>query len=338
MNATTTNVAELPKTTNDSAGIGILNFFQGKNIFITGATGFLGKALVEKLLRSTAVGKIYVLIKAEDKAAAFDRLRTEIINSELFKCLKEEHGASYEAFVRERLIPAVGNICEPELGMDVDTANTIMNEVDVIIQSAANTAFDDRYDSLLEANVNGPQRLMRFAKRCNNLILFVHISTGHLPAVLGDLEVKLDVIPVDMVVNTIIAATAKHGIRRRPGLDVYHSASAIVNPLRYYDVFEFSYEYFNSNPLIESSSKDSNVKKIKFFDNFNDLSKYTRDEICQGGGLQLDAVDINEKIEILRKQQRKWKAKFLHAIQLCKIYEFSGFYRGRYGYPNRNVN
>ncbi|KAL0317003.1 UNVERIFIED_CONTAM: Fatty acyl-CoA reductase 2 [Sesamum angustifolium] len=276
--------------------------------------------------------------------------------------LKRKHGASYEAFLRERLIPVVGNICEPELGMDVDTANTIMNEVDVIIQSAANTAFDDRYDSLLEANVNGPQLLMRFAKRCNNLILFVHISTafvngeregvipekpismgenrrknitssmpqldiakemniafksitsastdqldtkihskklgqerarlygwfdayqltkamgemiineckgdtpvlessykepfpgwiqgyrvtdpviisygkGHLPAVLGDLEVKLDVIPVDMVVNTIIAATAKHGIRRRPGLDVYHSASAIVNPLRYYDVF-----------------------------------------------------------------------------------------------------
>ncbi|KAL0299385.1 UNVERIFIED_CONTAM: Fatty acyl-CoA reductase 2 [Sesamum radiatum] len=168
--------------------------------------------------------------------------------------------------------------------------------------------------------------------------IVISYGKGHLPAVLGDLEVKLDVIPVDMVVNTIIAATAKHGIRRRPGLDVYHSASAIVNPLRYYDVFEFSYEYFNSNPLIESSSKDSNVKKIKFFDNFNDLSKYTRDEICQGGGLQLDAVDINEKIEILRKQQRKWKAKFLHAIQLCKMYEFSGFYRGRYGYPNHNVN
>ncbi|KAL0303973.1 UNVERIFIED_CONTAM: Fatty acyl-CoA reductase 2 [Sesamum radiatum] len=417
VNATNTNVAELPKTTDDSAGIGILNFFQGKNIFITGATGFLGKALVEKLLRSTAVGKIYVLIKAEDKAAAFDRLKTEIINCELFKCLQEEHGASYEAFVREKLIPVVGNIYKPDLGMDFDYANTIMKEVDVIIQSAANTNFDDRYDSLLEANVNGVQRVMRFAKRCNNLILFVHISTANemdlafksisrvstefdttlylkklgqerarfygwfdayqltkamgemiineckgdtpvlivrpaiiessykepfpgwiqgyrvtdpviisygkrlLPAVLGDLEVKLDVIPVDIVVNTIIAATAKHGIHRRPGLDVYHSASAIVNPLLYYDVFEFSYEYFNSNPLIEPSSKGSNiVKKIKFFDNFDDLSKYTRDEICQHDGLQLDAIDTNEKIEILRKLQRKWKAKILHAMQLCSTF------------------
>ncbi|XP_020549175.1 fatty acyl-CoA reductase 2-like [Sesamum indicum] len=454
VNATTINVAESPKTespktTDDSAGIGILNFFQGKNIFITGATEFLGKALVEKLLRSTAVGKIYVLIKAEDKAAAFDRLKSEIINSELLKCLREEHGASYEAFIQEKLIPVAGNICEPELGMDVDTADNIMNEVDVIIQSAANTSMIERYDSLFEANVSGPQRLMRFAKRCKNLILFVHISTafvngeregvnpekpmtmgenrrknisssfpqldianemslafksitsasteleatiyskklgqqrarfygwfdayqltkamgemiineckgdtpvvivrpaviessykepfpgwiqgyrvtdpliisygkGHLPAFLGDPEVKVDIIPVDMVVNTIIAATAKHGIGGMPGLDVYHSASAIVNPLRYYDVFEFSYEYFNSNPLIESSSKGSNIKEIKFFDNIEDLSKYTQDEICQRDALQ----------------QTKWKAKILHAIQLCKIYEFSGFYEGRFDISN----
>lgn len=35
-----------------------------------------------------------------------------------------------------------------------------------------------RYDVLLETNVNGPQRLMGFAKTCKNLELLVHISTG----------------------------------------------------------------------------------------------------------------------------------------------------------------
>lgn len=45
------------KQTNDSEDINVAansdvsNFFSGKNIFITGATGFLGKILVEKLLR-----------------------------------------------------------------------------------------------------------------------------------------------------------------------------------------------------------------------------------------------------------------------------------------------
>lgn len=34
--------------------------------------------LVEKLLRSTSVGKIYVLVKASDKEAALDRLSKEV--------------------------------------------------------------------------------------------------------------------------------------------------------------------------------------------------------------------------------------------------------------------
>ncbi|KAG8380978.1 hypothetical protein BUALT_Bualt06G0072700 [Buddleja alternifolia] len=101
-----------------------------------------------------------------------------IINSELFKCLKEKHGTSYQAFLREKLIAVAGNICEPNLGMDFDSVHAIMEEVDVIIQSAENTDFAERYDLMIDANVNGPQRLMRFAKMCKNLNLFVHVSTA----------------------------------------------------------------------------------------------------------------------------------------------------------------
>ncbi|XP_011085075.1 fatty acyl-CoA reductase 2 [Sesamum indicum] len=162
-------------------GIGILEFFQGKNIFITGATGLVGKALIEKLLRSTSVGKIYLLIKAEDKEAAVDRLKKEIVDSELFKCVREKHGNiyNYQELVKEKLIPVVGNICDPNLGMDLNSSRAIMKDVDVIIESAASTTLNDRYDFLLDTNVNAPQRLMRFAKTCKNLKLFVHISTAY---------------------------------------------------------------------------------------------------------------------------------------------------------------
>lgn len=37
-------------------------------------------AVVEKLLRSTSVDKIYLLIKAKDKEAALDRLQREVQN------------------------------------------------------------------------------------------------------------------------------------------------------------------------------------------------------------------------------------------------------------------
>lgn len=43
-----------------------------------------------------------------------------------------------------KLVPVVGNVCETNLGLDEDLSDVIADEVDVIINSAANTTFDER--------------------------------------------------------------------------------------------------------------------------------------------------------------------------------------------------
>jgi hypothetical protein len=56
--------------------VGITEFYQGKNIFVTGATGFLGKVLLEKILRSCPdVGNIYVLIRPKKGKTPSDRVK-----------------------------------------------------------------------------------------------------------------------------------------------------------------------------------------------------------------------------------------------------------------------
>lgn len=67
----------------------------------------------------------------------------------MFECLREKHGMSYEEFVTSKLIPVVGNICEPNIGMDIDSANKIMEDVDVIVESAASTTLNDRFYNCL---------------------------------------------------------------------------------------------------------------------------------------------------------------------------------------------
>ena len=43
---------------------GVVKFFEGQNIFVTGGSGFLGKVLLEKLLRACPdVGNIFVLVR-----------------------------------------------------------------------------------------------------------------------------------------------------------------------------------------------------------------------------------------------------------------------------------
>lgn len=58
----------------------IQSFYKGKNIFITGGTGFMGKVLIEKLLYSCSeLNKIYVLIRPKRGRAS------EIRVDEMFK-------------------------------------------------------------------------------------------------------------------------------------------------------------------------------------------------------------------------------------------------------------
>lgn len=44
-----------------------------------------------------------------------------------------------------KLVPVVGNVCESNFALEGDTADLIVNQVDVIVNSAANTTFDERY-------------------------------------------------------------------------------------------------------------------------------------------------------------------------------------------------
>lgn len=54
----------------------IPEFFKGRDVFMTGGTGFVGKCLIEKLLRSCPdVGTIYVLARPKKGVPAEQRLK-----------------------------------------------------------------------------------------------------------------------------------------------------------------------------------------------------------------------------------------------------------------------
>lgn len=52
----------------------ISRFYKDAVIFITGGTGFLGKILVEKLLRSFVVKRIYLLVRVKNNLTVNERL------------------------------------------------------------------------------------------------------------------------------------------------------------------------------------------------------------------------------------------------------------------------
>lgn len=52
----------------------IMGKFAGKSVFLTGVTGFMGKVLMEKVLRCLDTDTVYVLIRAKRGKSVSERL------------------------------------------------------------------------------------------------------------------------------------------------------------------------------------------------------------------------------------------------------------------------
>lgn len=62
----------------------VQEFFKGRNVFITGATGFMGKVLIEKLARSCpGIGKICILVRQKKGKDLKSRVK-EILDVQVY--------------------------------------------------------------------------------------------------------------------------------------------------------------------------------------------------------------------------------------------------------------
>jgi NAD(P)-dependent dehydrogenase (short-subunit alcohol dehydrogenase family) len=83
----------------------------GKRIAVTGATGFLGTALVERLLRSVPGCSVAVLVRPGRRQSAAERVRREILRNDCFNRLRDELGDRFDAEMAERLRESVWTAC-----------------------------------------------------------------------------------------------------------------------------------------------------------------------------------------------------------------------------------
>ncbi|RKU27910.1 hypothetical protein C6499_10935 [Candidatus Poribacteria bacterium] len=102
--------------------------------------------------------------------------------------------------------------------------------------------------SIIESSFSEPEPgWLGGFRMCEPLI--VGFGKGRLPDFPADPDIILDIVPVDFVVNAILAAaeaTAKRG-----GIEVYHVATGTQNPLYFRGIFEATYEYFVAYPMLE---------------------------------------------------------------------------------------
>ncbi len=162
----------------------IADFLTGKVIFITGATGFLGQPLVEKILFACpGVKHIHALIRPKQRLGgrtitAQERLEKELYDSSVFDRLRSVHGDDLIDFLGQKLSAVPGDISQDGLGIPEETRKQLLQEADIVINSAAVVSFDAPIDEALELNVRAAGRVARFAASCRRAVL-VHVSTAY---------------------------------------------------------------------------------------------------------------------------------------------------------------
>jgi nucleoside-diphosphate-sugar epimerase len=127
------------------------------NIFLTGATGFLGKKLIMRLINQGH--SLYLLIRNEKK----------------FKELQ----ATLTVQGNKQIVAVYGDITEPLMGLDRSQLNELENNIEVVYHMAALLSFDEKMKlETFNVNVNGTKNVLEFARQIK-VKKFIYVSTAY---------------------------------------------------------------------------------------------------------------------------------------------------------------
>lgn len=128
-----------------------LDFSKQVNVFVTGATGFLGAFIVRDILARPNF-KVYAHVRASSKEAGMERLRR---TGKTFGVWDEKWVPHIEV--------VLGDLSKVQFGMDDATWTNLANTIDVIVHNGALVHWVYPYSQLREANVIGTVNVLNLA-------------------------------------------------------------------------------------------------------------------------------------------------------------------------------
>ncbi|XP_066990946.2 putative fatty acyl-CoA reductase CG8306 [Anabrus simplex] len=161
----------------------VADFYKNANVFLTGGTGFVGMALIEKLLRCTEVSHIYMLIRAKKDKSPTQRLQ-DLAKDPLYEKLTEERGAD----IFSKVVGVSGNVEDEGLGLSPEDRQMLKDNVHIVIHSAATLDFEAPLKPTVVTNLQGTRRVLELAKEIPHLKALVHVSSAYVNSNLRDVD------------------------------------------------------------------------------------------------------------------------------------------------------
>uniref|UniRef100_A0A0A9YAJ6 Fatty acyl-CoA reductase n=1 Tax=Lygus hesperus TaxID=30085 RepID=A0A0A9YAJ6_LYGHE len=150
----------------------VREFFANKSVLVTGGTGFMGKVLIEKLLRTCPeINTIYVICRSKRSKTPTTRI-LEMEYLPLFQPLLEKYP---DALKKVKAID--GDLTRPRFGMMHSCKAELLENVELVFHLGASLRLEADLKDAVAANILGTKHALELAKGMTKLKAFVHVST-----------------------------------------------------------------------------------------------------------------------------------------------------------------
>ena len=152
--------------------MGLRAQLSGKTILLTGVTGFVGEALLERFLTDLPGTRVAVLVRPQGDTNGTARAR-ELLDRPAFGRLREHLGgdvAQLDALFAGRVTVLDGGLDDPP---------PLPRDLDIVIHCAGDVSFDPPIDGAVETNLLGTIRLLDAVLATGSHPHFVHVSTAY---------------------------------------------------------------------------------------------------------------------------------------------------------------
>lgn len=155
-----------------------LKLLKGKHILITGTTGFVGKAMLEKIMRTIPdIGGVYLLIRGSKKHInAESRFANEIATSSVFEFLKLNTPEYFNDFCHSKVHCISGEITEHQFGLPRVEFRQLASKVDAVVNCAASVNFREELDRALNINTISLRNIIEMSDLAGNVPV-IQVST-----------------------------------------------------------------------------------------------------------------------------------------------------------------
>ncbi|GAB1197162.1 hypothetical protein APSETT444_006453 [Aspergillus pseudonomiae] len=147
-------------------------YYSGKVLFVTGASGFLGTALAYRIISQAPVAHLYLLCRGG--LPRLEEVWRRYLPPKYIECLYDP----------ELVTVITGDILEPNLGIDADHLQALYERVNIVIHAASSIKLMTTLKKLAKPVIHGSENVAQFAFQCQRLDRFVYVSTAYVNAFL----------------------------------------------------------------------------------------------------------------------------------------------------------